>query len=233
MLSITQRQQNLKTYYNLYTGKIDGIEGNKTKESYKLFQKMNNLVVDGIYGEKTNNSLIQNIKMIQRKLNNKGYNLIIDGVVGTNTINAIKSFQKKNELVIDGVVGTKTMQQLDLTSHSWSEIKYFKKEEFTCTCGCMLNNININLVYVLDTIRSHFKNPIYITSGCRCAKHNKEVGGTSNSKHLHGKASDFYVKNVPLYEVINYCNKLKENGTIRYTYGETINMGNAVHIDID
>ncbi|SHI40393.1 peptidoglycan-binding domain-containing protein [Lutispora thermophila] len=37
----------------LYTGKIDGIAGSKTKEALKKFQKNNGLVADGILGTKT------------------------------------------------------------------------------------------------------------------------------------------------------------------------------------
>ena len=192
---------------------------------------MVNITVDGIYGNNTNNKLIEVIKDIQSKLNNKGYNLVIDGIVGNNTITAIKDFQKKNNIVIDGIVGNNTYNLLK--GNSWNEIKYFKKEEFTCKCGCKLNNIDINLVKILDSIRIHYNNPIIITSGCRCKKNNSLVGGVSNSKHLYGKAADFVVLNVPTYEVLNYCNKLKKDNIIRYTYGKTINMGNAVHIDIN
>lgn len=38
MLSIKERQLNLKTYYYLYRGSIDGIEGFNTKLSYRNFQ---------------------------------------------------------------------------------------------------------------------------------------------------------------------------------------------------
>ena len=55
---------NLRFYYYSYTGEIDGIEGNKTKEAYYNFQKRNNLVPDKIYGEKTNQKLIDVIKNI-------------------------------------------------------------------------------------------------------------------------------------------------------------------------
>ena len=232
MLQIKQRQLNLKTYYYLYKGNIDGIEGKQTKEAYRNFQKKEGLVADGIYGEKTNNKLIEVIKNIQSKLNSKNYKLIIDGIVGNATINAIKDFQKNNGLVVDGIVGSKTMEKLDSNNDDWNNIKYFKKSEFSCKDGCGLNNINIGLVKVLEKIRKHFNRPVIITSGCRCYKHNKLVGGVSNSRHLYGKAADFVVSGVPTYQVLNYCNELRKQGLIRYCYGETSNMGNAVHIDI-
>ena len=113
MLSIKQRQLNLKTYYYFYKGQIDGIEGNQTKKAYIEFQKFTNLVADGIYGRKTNEKLIEVIKDLQGKLNSVGYNLVIDGLVGNATINAIKNFQRNCGLVVDGIAGPKTFEKLD------------------------------------------------------------------------------------------------------------------------
>lgn len=112
MLSIKQRQLNLRTYYYFYTGSIDGIEGTGTKNAYRNFQKYTGLIVDGIYGTKTNNKLIEVIKDLQGKLNSKGYTLSVDGIVGNNTINAVKDFQRKNGLTIDGIAGNKTYEKL-------------------------------------------------------------------------------------------------------------------------
>ena len=112
MLTVYQRQLNLRLYHLFYTGEIDGIEGNKTKDAYKKFQKYEGLVVDGIYGNKTNEKLKEVIKNIQSKLNEKGYNLNIDGLVGDKTINAVKDFQKNNNLDADGIVGDKTIKAL-------------------------------------------------------------------------------------------------------------------------
>lgn len=232
MLSVNQRQLNLKTYYNIYKGSVDGKEGTLTKEAYKNFQRQVGLLEDGIYGSNTNSKLIDVIKNIQTLLNEKGYNLSVDGIVGNNTINAIKDFQKKNNLLVDGIVGNNTMNKLS-NSNSWNGIKHFKKNEFDCKCGCKLNNIDINLVYVLEKIRNNYGKPLIITSGCRCKKNNTLVGGIKTSKHLYGKAADFIISGIPTYEVLNYCYKLKKEGIIRYTYGKTTNMGNAVHIDIN
>ena len=114
-----------------------------------------------------------------------------------------------------------------------NQVKHFKKNEFTCKCGCKLNNTDLDLVKVLDSIRDHFNRPIIISSGCRCTKHNREVGGVRNSKHLYGKAADIVVSNVSTADVLNYVNTLVKSGRIRYAYGQTRNMGNAVHIDIN
>lgn len=46
----------------------------------------------------------------------------------------------------------------------------------------------------LDKIREAWGEPIYISSGYRCAKLNKLVGGKDTSVHKIGYAADIYVK---------------------------------------
>lgn len=236
MLDIKQRQLNLKTYMYYYKGEVDGIEGVLTIDAYMNFQRDNNLVVDGIYGKNTDNKLILCIKDIQRLLNKFNYSLSVDGIVGNNTIKAIRDFQSKNNLVVDAIVGEKTYQKLGnytCDSLTWNSIKHFKKSEFTCECGCGLNNINLKLVKVLDDIRSHFNSPLIVTSGCRCYNHNKNIGGIEGSRHVFGKAADFYVKGISTNKLLSYCKKLVTNNVIRYTYTNNSNMKGAVHIDIN
>lgn len=236
MLNVKQRQLNLKTYLYYYTGDIDGIEGILTIDAYIKFQRNNCLVVDGIYGPSTESKLILCIKDLQNLLNKHGYNLSVDGIVGNNTINAIKHFQSKNNLTIDGIVGEKTFTKLGNYQKniiSWDNIKYFVKDEFTCKCGCKMNNIDLKLVKILDDIRSHYNKKIIITSGCRCESHNNNVGGVKGSKHVLGKAADFYVKGISSVELLEYTKSLVLNGTLRYTYTNTTNMNGVVHIDIN
>lgn len=222
MLNIKQRQMNLK-FLNFYHKNIDGIEGSGTKQAYKEFQKTYNLTVDGIYGAKTNSKLIEVIKSIQSKI---GAN--VDGIAGDETINKCKEYQKNHGLAVDGICGEKTRAKIN--ELSWDDIKHFKKSEFTCKCGCGLNNIELGLVKVLDEIREHFGQACIINSGTRCTKHNKNVGGATKSRHLNGKASDIVVSGVNGATLLEYTTQLKNQGKLRYTY--RINNSNAVHVDI-
>ena len=235
MLTIKQRQQNLKTYRNFYKGNIDGIEGNQTKTAYKNFQSYVGLAVDGIYGSNTNNKLILCIKDLQSQLNKFGYNLAVDGIVGNATLNAIKDFQKKNGLVVDGIAGDNTFKKLNGSTPAPSnepyKCKYFKDSEFTCKCGCGTNLQKNGIKKIADEIREHFGKPAIITSGTRCAKHNKEVGGVAGSYHTTGNAIDIVVNGVSGSEVLAYCKQIVASGRARYTYGGTSQMGNATHID--
>ena len=56
----------------------------------------------------------------------------------------------------------------------------------------------INLVYlcafVLEPLRVAMGKPIKISSGYRCEKLNKEVGGVYNSQHLKGQAADIDIQ---------------------------------------
>lgn len=227
MLNIKQRQLNLKTYYYYYKKAIDGIEGAGTKEAYKNFQRDNGLVVDGIYGQNTNNKLILVIKNLQSQLNKFGYGLSIDGIVGNATINAIKDFQSKNGLAVDGIAGVETFKKLNGSSDTY-KCKYFDDSEFTCECGCGLNLEKDGIKRIADKIREHFGRPAIITSGTRCAYQNKKDGGVSNSYHMTGNAIDIYVQGVSGQELLSYCKTFVNNGRARYTYYIT---GQACHID--
>lgn len=227
MLNIKQRQMNLN-FLNYTTGGIDGIEGSKTKSAYKSFQRDFGLNVDGIYGENTNAKLISVIKEIQTVIGTS-----VDGVAGNNTKQKCKEYQSKHGLAVDGICGIATRNSIYSKNLNWDNIKHFSKSEFTCKCGCGLNNINLNLVNVLEKIREHFgENPVNITSGCRCSKHNKAVGGVQGSRHVLGKAADIYIKGVSANTLLSYTKQLVNEGTLRYTYTNNSNMNGVVHIDI-
>ena len=227
MLNTKQVQMNLK-YLNYYKGSIDGIIGNLTRTAIRNFQKDNGLEVDGIYGEKTEGALVPMIKQIQIKVGTEA-----DGVAGNNTIQKTKEYQSRNGLAPDGIAGVLTRGKLfPGTSTSWDNIKHFKQSEFRCHCGCGYDAIDLRLVKILDDIRDHYNSPLIITSGCRCQSHNKAVGGVQGSRHTMGKASDFYVKGVPVSNLLAYTKELVSRGILRYTYTNSTNMSGAVHIDI-
>ena len=226
MLNVKQRQMNLN-FLNYSTGGIDGIEGPSTKSAYKAFQRDFGLEVDGLYGPATDNKLISVIKDIQNKLGAS-----VDGVAGNETIQKCKEFQSNNGLAVDGICGPATRNKLNSGSISWDDIPHFKKEEMTCKCGCGLNNTDLRLMQILENIRSNFGGrPTIITSGCRCSKHNAEVGGVQGSRHVLGKAADFYIQGVSTSDLLNHCQNLVNQGVLRYTYTNSSSMNGVVHID--
>ncbi len=72
-----------------------------------------------------------------------------------------------------------------------TELKHFKISEFKCPC-CGEVNMDMNFLLMLDAARENAGIPFKITSGFRCKKHNKEVGGKSDSAHLTGHAADIF-----------------------------------------
>jgi len=75
--------------------------------------------------------------------------------------------------------------------------KNFSRYEFECQCKCGFNTVDAELIKVLEKLRLVLRGPrITINSGCRCERHNAEIGGSPNSQHLRGKAADIVVEGV-------------------------------------
>lgn len=177
MLNIRQRQMNLQ-FLNYNCGGIDGIEGQKTRQAYRNFQRDFECLIDGKYGPETDRRLISIIDDIQARVGAK-----VDGVAGNETIEKTKEWQRNHGLVPDGIAGTQTRNAMaNVCEISWDDIKYFSKNDMTCKCGCGLNNTDLRLMQIADRIREHFGSLSIITSGCRCSKHNAEVGGVQRFK---------------------------------------------------
>ena len=70
---------------------------------------------------------------------------------------------------------------------------HFKSEEFACKCGCGYDTPSDTLISGLEELRAILGKPIVINSGCRCASHNKAVGGSPSSQHINGTAADIKV----------------------------------------
>ncbi len=113
----------------------------------------------------------------------------------------------------------------------WAGIRYFDREEFRCHCGGKYcggfpEEPEERLLRAADQVREHFSVPVTVSSGVRCPKHNRNVGGVYNSRHLTGKAMDFAVSGIPAQTVLGYVQSLPE---IRYAYA--INES-YVHMDV-
>lgn len=107
---------------------------------------------------------------------------------------------------------------------------HFNSTEFDChgVGCCSQTKVNEQLVEYLQNIRNHFGKPITITSGYRCAVHNKNVGGATGSRHSKGDAADIVVKGVTPAEVAKYAESIGIKGIGLY---ETASDGYFVHID--
>lgn len=93
----------------------------------------------------------------------------------------------------------------------------FSRHEFRCKCGtCDFDTVDAGLLLMLEQIRSHFGQPVRITSACRCARHNQAVGGGTRSQHLYGRAADIQVADTDPKDVADYAETLNPGGLGRY-----------------
>ena len=110
-------------------------------------------------------------------------------------------------------------------------IKYFKPYEFKCKCSdpdCIGKNMRMNhtLLVVADRVRERFGKPMTIISALRCPKHNAEVGGVAQSRHMAGKACDFSIHGESAQATFLFADQQPE---IRYTYAIT---STSTHMDV-
>lgn len=69
----------------------------------------------------------------------------------------------------------------------------FSRAEFACKCGCGRDTVDVEVLAIAQAVRDHFAAPVEITSGHRCADHNRRVGGARTSQHIYGRAADIKV----------------------------------------
>ena len=110
--------------------------------------------------------------------------------------------------------------------------------EVACKCGCgygtHYGDIDDGILAIFEEIRTAIGNPkIIITSGARCASHNKAVDGAAQSMHLQGCALDmlipYGVKGYPTRdEMIDIVLAANPDGGVGYKqYGPQ----GIIHID--
>jgi uncharacterized protein YcbK (DUF882 family) len=102
----------------------------------------------------------------------------------------------------------------------------FKVREFACMDGSDPIFIDSDLVDILQKIRTHFGQPVSISSAYRTPGRNRAIGGATYSQHLYGLAADIRVKGVSPKTVAAYAEKLmpKKGGIGTYQ--------NFVHVDV-
>ena len=256
MLSVKQRQKNLKYFGNRYKGAIDGVNSMALENAVASFNKTYEIKDGHKYTKTTDKKLIAKIKQVQKALYYLGYfKCKKTGVINSNDISAIKSIQSKYKLPVTGIIDGKTWKKIKALYKkkkklkrycfqkmngklNWKFIDYlgFDKTEFKCHCGGKYCNgypaaISPQLIYVMVKLRQKY-GTIQITSGLRCKRWNAlQAGSSSTSKHMQGKAADFVTpkSNASKQSKINYCYRLKH---VKYAYSNSKNMGNAVHVNV-
>ena len=191
----TKQRQNLLHYLGYYIGIPDDVYGPRTKQAVEDFQRSYGISVDGVAGAETDKALRHAV----------AYGMPEDG-------------EPDEGQVVKPQTGT-----------FWDEIKHFTRDEAFISCPCgkcggFPAEPTEALIRAADAVREHFGAPLIPTSTVRCPEHNAAVGGVKTSRHLAGRAMDFYVKGHGSAEVLDFVRTLNPG----YAYAID---GGAVHMD--
>lgn len=86
----------------------------------------------------------------------------------------------------------------------------------------VMANLQYGVNMVLDPLRRIYGLPIIITSGYRCDKLNKLVGGVSNSWHTKGNAADIHISSEEDAQIkFDILKKLPSVDTVLFEHSNT------------
>lgn len=244
---MTNKQKQWQLFFlGYYTGKIDGIWGEKSRSGTLLFQMdffPDRIAWDGIFGASTEAKSREIIDAIQDVVTAYADKLLVnDGLAGPATVAATKAFQEAMGLPATGIADKDTRTSIEAcggyvtreeaeNDDFWDDIEYFDREEFKCKCGgkhCggFPAEPKEALVRLAEGARRHFRARATVVSGLRCQVHNANEGGVANSQHMYGEAVDLNIAGVSADRLLAY---IKTQPGVRYAY--KINTTN-VHFDI-
>ena len=106
----------------------------------------------------------------------------------------------------------------DLSTH-------FSRYEFECGDGCGFAAVDVELLGILEELRDFFGARVTVTSGCRCAEHNADIGSKPTSYHIKGLAADIVIEGVPAGAVADHL----EHNHAHYGIGRYTKW---THIDV-
>lgn len=86
--------------------------------------------------------------------------------------------------------------------------KNFAVREVACRCGCGQCKIEPELIANLQVLRDEAGVPLVINSGYRCESHNRRVGGSPRSQHMHGRAVDIRPIGMSLSQLCQLAEKI-------------------------
>ena len=177
---------------------------------------------------------IEIIRAVQKEITDG--KIAIDGLAGQETKDATVRWQRENGLTPDGIAGESTCRKImELTAQNgdawWNSIRYFTRKEFARKCGQYCDGypeqMQRGVVELADRARAELKGAGFVSSGLRCSRHNADVGGVSDSRHLTGKAIDLRIEGKSARQTLAWAQKQPE---VRYAYAIDANY---VHMDID
>ena len=200
-MDIKQRQS-LLTFLGYDTGGVDGIWGSKSRNATEACQEDLGIPADGVWGPQTETAVLEAV-------------YTYDGESPVPDSDTEENGSKELELLFE-------------------RIRYWKPEEFRCRCGeyhaPYCNGFPVlpdrTLLELVDDLRHNAGHPGHRSSGIRCYQHNIDQGGVTDSRHLKGKALDFYIEGISGSQLLVAA---QADPRTRYAY---IIDGQWVHVDV-
>ncbi len=109
----------------------------------------------------------------------------------------------------------------------------FNLSEFQCKCGCKMpafveeniKELAENLQVLRDTVGR-----LDLTNAYRCKEHNADVGGSTNSQHIKGKAADIKSNTLSPSEIASITDDLMKSE--KFKLGGIGIYNTFTHVDI-
>ena len=205
-MTVTQKQC-LLTFLGYDTGGVDGIWGPKSRNATEQAQEDLGIPVDGVWGSQTETAVLEAV-----------YTYDVDAPVSESDTSAA-----------DNADGPTELERL------FEGIRYWSPEEFRCRCGeyhaPYCNGFPVlpdrTLLELVDDLRHNAGRPGHRSSGIRCPQHNADSNGAAGSRHLKGKALDFYIEGMTGNKLLRAA---QADPRTRYAY---IIEGQWVHVDVN
>jgi hypothetical protein len=197
-----KQKQCLLTFLGYDTGGVDGVLGNKTRNAIEQCQEDLNIPSDGVWGPQTETAVLEAVYTYD------------DNAPRPEADTSAPDTEL--ELLFEG-------------------IRYWSPEEFRCRCGeyhapyCDGFPVlpDRTLLELADDLRHNAGRPAHRSSAIRCPQHNADSKGVADSRHLSGKALDFYIEGMSGAQLLKAA---QADPRTRYAY---IIEGQWVHIDVN
>lgn len=204
-MTVIQRQC-LLNFLGYDTGGVDGIWGDKSRNATEACQEDLQIPSDGIWGPQTETAVLEAV-----------YTYVVDVPVS-----------EQDTGTADNPAVSAQLERL------FEGIRYWGPEEFRCRCGeyhapyCDGFPVlpDRTLLELVDDLRHNAGRPGHRSSAIRCYQHNIDSDGVKNSRHLTGKALDFFIEGMTGTQLLKAA---QADPRTRYAY---IIEGQWVHVDV-